>query len=189
MKATTRTMPDEVRFARPTKGPNGRNICRHPDCGKEVEPPRRSWCGEACIEDWQVRNNPAHARARVEQRDHGICAACGRDCLALEARIQKRLSGAYEAARDGRLRAVRWSRFLVRLHTRMADTFHVGSLWDMDHIVPVVEGGGACGLDNLRTLCSPCHKRETRALAARRARQRREAAQPSLLAALSRREG
>jgi len=40
--------------------------------------------------------------------------------------------------------------------------------WDADHIVPVCEGGGQCGLDNYRTLCHPCHKRVTRELAARR---------------------
>lgn len=52
-------------------------------------------------------------------------------------------------------------------------TGHNYNLWDMDHIVPVIEGGGACGLENLRTLCIPCHKAETRALAARRAQKRR----------------
>jgi 5-methylcytosine-specific restriction endonuclease McrA len=54
------------------------------------------------------------------------------------------------------------------------------SLWEADHIMPVVEGGGGCGLDNIRTLCVPCHRRETAALAARRAAARRDAKQPSL---------
>ena len=45
--------------------------------------------------------------------------------------------------------------------------------WEMDHIIPVVEGGGDCGLENLRTLCVPCHRRETAALAKRRAEARR----------------
>lgn len=40
-------------------------------------------------------------------------------------------------------------------------------LWEMDHILPVVEGGGACGLDNLRTLCRDCHKRVTAELRVR----------------------
>jgi 5-methylcytosine-specific restriction protein A len=46
------------------------------------------------------------------------------------------------------------------------------SLWQMDHINPVVEGGGQCGLDNLRTLCLRCHKNATAELASRRARAR-----------------
>jgi 5-methylcytosine-specific restriction protein A len=35
--------------------------------------------------------------------------------------------------------------------------------WEADHIVPVVEGGDS-GLDNVRTLCLPCHREETAAL-------------------------
>lgn len=45
--------------------------------------------------------------------------------------------------------------------------------YDIDHIIPVVEGGGLCGLDNLRTLCIPCHKKETKILAGRVAKKRR----------------
>lgn len=53
-----------------------------------------------------------------------------------------------------------------------SSTYH---LWEADHIVPVVEGGGGCELDNYRTLCLECHRVETRALAQRRAQKRREA--------------
>jgi 5-methylcytosine-specific restriction endonuclease McrA len=35
------------------------------------------------------------------------------------------------------------------------------SLWDADHILPVVEGGGECELKNLRTLCLRCHRAAT----------------------------
>jgi 5-methylcytosine-specific restriction endonuclease McrA len=49
------------------------------------------------------------------------------------------------------------------------------SFWEADHITAVVEGGGACGLDNIRTLCRPCHLKETAALAARRAKERTDA--------------
>lgn len=48
-----------------------------------------------------------------------------------------------------------------------------GSLWQVDHVVPVSEGGGQCGLQNLRTLCSPCHAEVTRLQAGTRARARR----------------
>ncbi|MEO8361800.1 MAG: HNH endonuclease signature motif containing protein [Vicinamibacteria bacterium] len=47
------------------------------------------------------------------------------------------------------------------------------SLWDADHIIPVIEGGGGCGLDNYRTLCVACHRGETSGLATRRAERRR----------------
>jgi len=55
-----------------------------------------------------------------------------------------------------------------------AEGWPVGShLWEADHIKPVVEGGGQCGLDNLRTLCIRCHKRATAELARRRAEARK----------------
>ncbi len=38
---------------------------------------------------------------------------------------------------------------------------HGGGLWDADHIIPVKEGGGLCGLENMRTLCIKCHKNVT----------------------------
>lgn len=61
------------------------------------------------------------------------------------------------------------------------DTQAAHKAWDADHILPVVEGGGGCGLENYRTLCVPCHKVETAALAKRRAQRRREAECPLLL--------
>lgn len=48
-----------------------------------------------------------------------------------------------------------------------------GHLWQADHVNPVIEGGGECGLDNVQTLCTACHKQETAALRARMALARR----------------
>lgn len=58
---------------------------------------------------------------------------------------------------------------LTGLRVRSRGTGH---LWQADHIVPVIEGGGECGLDNLRTLCTVCHKRVTAELAAKLAAKR-----------------
>ena len=52
-------------------------------------------------------------------------------------------------------------------------------MWQADHIIPVVEGGGCCGLDNLQTLCIRCHKQDTKALAGRLAAKRRDKHQRS----------
>ncbi len=50
--------------------------------------------------------------------------------------------------------------------------------WEMDHIVPVAEGGGLCGLDGYRTLCAPCHGKVSGALRKRlNERKRLETAQ------------
>ena len=44
-----------------------------------------------------------------------------------------------------------------------------GHAWQADHIVPVYRGGGRCGLENLRTLCTPCHADVTKQQAKDRA--------------------
>jgi len=37
----------------------------------------------------------------------------------------------------------------------------VCQFWNVDHIVPVIDGGGTCDVDNLRTLCTVCHRQVT----------------------------
>ena len=41
------------------------------------------------------------------------------------------------------------------------------TLWEADHILPVAEGGGECDLENIRTLCLICHRKQTRELRSR----------------------
>jgi HNH endonuclease len=51
-----------------------------------------------------------------------------------------------------------------------------GTLWDADHVVPLVLGGGDT-LENLRTLCIPCHAAvtaPTQTMAAKAARLQRK---------------
>lgn len=42
----------------------------------------------------------------------------------------------------------------------------IKSKWQADHILPVSECGGLCGLENLQTLCIECHASKTETLAA-----------------------
>lgn len=172
--------PNKNRIARdPTqkegKGPNTRGFCK--GCEKEVPRGRRCWCSEECIEEQLIRSSPAHAAYRVAQRDSGVCARCHIDT--------KRLAS-----------AMRWAEYVIdcwaghrnwnppdddpgyrpHVYGRISRGFlsDMGftkiHLWEMDHIVPVSEGGGECGLDNLRTLCIPCHKEVTAQLRGRLAR-------------------
>lgn len=41
---------------------------------------------------------------------------------------------------------------------RLAGACLEGNAWHADHIVPVYRGGGLCQIENLRTLCVPCHQ-------------------------------
>jgi hypothetical protein len=56
--------------------------------------------------------------------------------------------------RLGHPKAVGNLRSLLKIQSR--HTF-----WDADHIRPVAEGGGECGLDNMQTLCLWCHREKT----------------------------
>lgn len=99
-----------------------------------------------------MRTDPGYLREKTFARDRGVCAGCGIDTAA-ELLHLKRSRGA------ARIRALaRWG--LKRLDRR--------SLWDADHVLPVAEGGGACDLENIRTLCLLCHKRVTAELRERR---------------------
>lgn len=153
-----------VIIAKLPRGPNGRALCRR--CGTEVPKGRRSWCSVQCVSDHRVESDPSYARFQVGKRDNGICALCRLDCNRLEAMLERKHGGAH---RD----RVRRLFYLVtgRPHTSKFATWR--SLWEMDHVKPVVEGGGACGLDNLRTLCVWCHNRATAELRRRLAWQRK----------------
>jgi 5-methylcytosine-specific restriction enzyme A len=129
------------------KGPNGRNLCRW--CRLEVPRGRRTFCSDFCVNEWRLRTDPGYLRERVLERDGGVCATCGLDCVA-ELRRLKRLRG---TRRAGAMREWGLRPFGAR-----------SSLWDADHIVGVAEGGGECDLANLRTLCLKCHRAATAAL-------------------------
>jgi 5-methylcytosine-specific restriction protein A len=131
-------------------GPNGRILCRW--CNLEVPKGRITFCSDWCVEEWRLRTDPGYLREKVLARDKGICAICGVDCQAAWISL-KRLRGA------GRVRALQeWG---IKPRARK-------SLWDADHIVPVVEGGGECDLENIRTLCLKCHRAATAELRNRR---------------------
>lgn len=163
---------------RAARGPNGRRLCRW--CGHEVPKGRILWCSQACVDEFVVRKGDGRAAKLVFERDKGVCALCGLDCGALEeiddaARSRVLVLAGGPDRAEKRLHSGH-ARALAAVLRRAG--FNQGQRpWQVDHIAPVVEGGGACGLENLRTLCTPCHKRVTADLAARRALRRRETAE------------
>jgi len=128
------------------KGQNGSPLCRW--CGLEVPSRRFTFCSDWCVHEWRLRTDAGYLRDQVFQRDRGICAICRADSGAAYIEL-KRSRGAHRQ----KLLA-HWG--LKRLNRR--------TLWDADHILPVAEGGGECDLDNIRTLCLVCHRRQTREL-------------------------
>lgn len=167
--------------------PEGRPKCRW--CKKAIErgTRRRRWCSEACLNEYLIRSSAGTARFHVHRRDKGVCAVCRVDTD----RVKRILDVLYDRARgwwghrwEGMNKALherRYERFAGWVHQHVAATFsRTSHLWEADHVTPVAEGGGASGLDNLRTLCKRCHARETGALRKRLNAQKREHRQPSL---------
>src|SRR5260370_32757217 len=131
------------------RGPNGRPLCRW--CNLEVPQRRRTFCSRYCVHEHRLRSDPGYLRAQVYERDKGICASCGCDTEMLRRVLWRALR------RLGRKRLSRsWLEILDALGVSAGRLFGRSSLWDADHIVPVVEGGGQCDLSNIRTLFNGC---------------------------------
>ena len=139
-----------------------RGVCRW--CGKEIlylkgdhkgqRDRRRRWHPE-CVEAYEA-SDPREARRRIRKRDRGRCADCGLDTYGLRRSLRGR----------GMTQALRERGFVPRR-----------SLWELDHIVPLVDGGSH-DPSNLQTLCTPCHKKKTAQEARQRAAQRSETPAP-----------
>jgi 5-methylcytosine-specific restriction protein A len=124
-------------------GPNGRGLCRW--CSLEVPRGRYTFCSDFCVHEWKLRSQPAYLREKVFERDGGICAGCGVDTVAAARKLR------YSRGTNRASLLMHWG---LRSRSRK-------SLWDADHITPVIEGGGECDLDNIRTLCLRCHRDAT----------------------------
>lgn len=162
-----------------TRGPNGRRYCKNCAAYKnefnEVPAGRETFCSKECWEYYAIRNDSGYVRDSVWHRDHGICARCNLDTQALRELLHDTKSEVYKCLtsklnpKDGPFGKT----VLNRLG--FAGGHYSCHWWEADHIVPVVEGGGECDLDNYRTLCLPCHKTVTRELRRRRALERNPA--------------
>lgn len=123
-------------WGKPVRDEMGRPVCRW--CRGPVPKPRRTFCGQACVHEWKIRSSPWYVRQQLKKRDKGLCARCGVNVM----QAHRAWSRAKPPASD---RAARREWRLARPR------------WEADHIVPVADGGGECGLDNYRVLCRVCH--------------------------------
>lgn len=127
------------------RGPNGMILCRY--CGKECSSKKRTFCsGSRASFVYKVGTYLKEGVGCVHEHCVRSNPSYARKCM--------------------------WARDQGKC-ALCPTVSGKGPTWHMDHIIPVVEGGGSCGLENLRTLCVPCHKQETAKLAGRRAEARR----------------
>jgi 5-methylcytosine-specific restriction endonuclease McrA len=125
---------------------------------------RRRW-HPACADDYNA-SDPRELRRLVRKRDLGVCRACGFDTKKFAREIRGR----------GRTKRLRERGFQPRR-----------SLWELDHIVPLIEGGNH-DPSNLQTLCVPCHRKKSGGESRDRARSRagEESQEPDIEALLDR---
>jgi 5-methylcytosine-specific restriction endonuclease McrA len=118
----------------------------------------------------------------VKKRDRGVCAACGLDTEAFREELKRRYFEAYPQTHSyihatvlGKSPTVlAWlEQHGMTIKDVVFTSRGMKDFWQADHTLPVIEGGGGAHWSELRTLCSACHRQETKALAARRAEQRR----------------
>ncbi len=129
---------------------NGNKCCRW--CGKGVKPPRRTMCSPECVHELRLRIDGRYLRDCVYKRDKGICCICKIDT--------KETAKKANSLEDNEL-VLFLKEYDISLKRKIWIKKHGGGLWDADHIIPVKDGGGLCGLENMRTLCIKCHKNVT----------------------------
>lgn len=132
--------------------PPPKGICRW--CDGPCDP-KRQW-HPACVVEFKIVAWPSEARLATWNRDKGICARCRKDSCA-NLRVYLADKGRFQQAIDN---------YVSR---------QSGDLWQHDHIRPLVEARGDLSfwrLDNIQTLCTPCHKQKGREDHARRRQER-----------------
>lgn len=124
---------------------DGYRSCRY--CSASIRPPRRTFCSANCVHEYRLRSSCTYLRAKVYERDRGVCAICELDTKELAKQLLSLNIG--DPARD---------LLLKQNNIHASRIIKINKLWDADHIVRVKDGGGQCGLENIRTLCIRCHK-------------------------------
>lgn len=148
---------------------DGNRLCSR--CLAPIGGRRRRWCSEGCVTDAMVRCN-SQVDIFVFRRDRGVCAVCKVDVESLRKTFHRVIRSIKNPLDRGNVERNEIAKRLIDLgFSRIS----LKRWWEVDHVVPVIEGGGFCGLDGLRTLCLVCHRKATAELAARRAAQRRMA--------------
>ena len=98
---------------------------------------RRRWHPD-CVDTYNA-TDPRELRRLVRRRDRGICAVCQLNTYTLRRKLKGR----------GMAKRLREQGFVPRR-----------SLWEVDHVIPLIDGGSH-DLENLQTLCSPCHRKKS----------------------------
>ncbi len=117
-----------------------------------------TYCSRECSDQGRLKRGGMYSstqiRAQLFALEGGICRLCGINAYALFSRI----SALEPAERLNALCNAHWKLpKSAKALERLLQDPKEGDFWNADHIKAVAEGGGGCNIDNLRTLCVPCH--------------------------------
>lgn len=132
---------DRARFPKRQRREDGTYGCR--GCGSDIPKGRESWCSTKCFNTFE----PSRVINAVKLRDKGICQACQIDIFAAEKKWEHEY---WNYQRSGNVCVYEWRKSNPRPPKA-----------NYDHIIPFSEGGMTI-LENMRTLCEPCHKERTK---------------------------
>lgn len=150
---------------------DGFRACRY--CKKSIKPPKRTFCSNECVHEYRLRSDGTYLRSCVFERDQGICAICNIDTKETADLLlgmgygQEQGQDQYKEqcqdqcqnrCQDQEAIDLMLKNYNIHKKRKITSNRNGGGLWDADHIVPVKDGGGECGMDNIRTLCISCHK-------------------------------
>lgn len=145
--------------------PDGR--CRW--CGEDgVKKPSLSW-HKACVPLYRIACFSSDQRHAVWDRDQGKCAAC----LHVSPR---RVFQGFAADCQGVASAWNGRKMEYYPYTSLREVYvttwhadHIKPLWSAPRDMPLDDRAAWFGVENLQTLCPPCHARKTADEAAQRA--------------------
>ena len=119
-----------------------------------------SYCSFACKKQMMIKTSGSCIRREIFKLEKGVCQICHRNMHELYCRIRR-------LDKPDRLQELLRNGFAISTKAKKLSILNdpkEGDFWQPDHIVPVAEGGGECDMSNIRTLCTPCHINETKAL-------------------------
>lgn len=135
---------DKSRFPKRQRREDGTYGCR--GCGSDIPKGRKSWCSKKCYNTFE----PSRVIHAVKLRDKGICQMCSFD---IETALKAWQHRYWERSRQSGQDYATWPEWKSANPKPPKANY--------DHIIPFSEGGMTI-LENMRTLCEPCHKERTK---------------------------